>query len=74
MRRPAAWPSAPPSVVHLLADAARAAPGAEALVCGATRLTYAAYWAEVQVLAQRLRAEHGVAPGDRVAVVLPNGP
>ncbi len=72
MDLPARWPQAPASVVHVLAGAARAAPDAEALVCGDDRLGYDGYWRAVQTMARQLRGE-GVAPGDRVAVILPNG-
>jgi long-chain acyl-CoA synthetase len=69
---PPRWPDAPPSVVHMLARAVRDAPGAEALVCGDARLSYADYGKAVAALAKRLGAA-GVAKGDRVAVILPNG-
>jgi long-chain acyl-CoA synthetase len=73
MSGPLRWPDRSASVVHILAAAAAHAPGAEALVCGAARLSYGAYWHAVQAEARRLR-ETGLAPGDRVAVILPNGP
>lgn len=69
---PVRWPDAAPSVVHLLQAAAQHAAGAEALVCGPERMTYGAYWHAVQGMAQVLR-DKGVQPGDRVAVILPNG-
>ncbi len=57
---------------HLL-RAARLWPDREALVYGATRLTYARYHARVSRLASAL-ARAGVRPGDVVATLLPNVP
>ncbi|HEX5612454.1 MAG TPA: AMP-binding protein, partial [Burkholderiales bacterium] len=59
-----------PSVVHMLAAAARQAPDAEALAEGATRLTYREYAACVAAFAAELQALG--ARGERVATVLPN--
>ena len=59
-----------PTVVHLLADAARHAPDAEALVCGERRLDYAQYLSCVAGSAQELAALG--ARGERVATVLGN--
>jgi len=59
-----------PSVVHMLAEAVAEAPGREALVCGADRLTYAEYGRCVAGLARELQAAG--ARGQRVAIVLGN--
>ena len=59
-----------PTVVHLLADAARRAAGAEALVCGERRLAYGEYASCVAGFARELEALG--ARGERVATVLPN--
>ncbi|GAB2475940.1 hypothetical protein GCM10027063_15950 [Promicromonospora xylanilytica] len=53
-------------------DHAARTPAAEALVCGGVRFTYG----ELEALARRQAAalrEHGVRPGDRVAVHVPRG-
>jgi len=55
-----------------LRRAAAAAPGKEALVAGRRRIAYAELDAAATRLAARLQAL-GVARGDRVAVLLPNG-
>src|SRR5262245_9173112 len=47
-------------------------PDREALVCGDVRLTYAAADERVDRLAHHL-ADHGVGPGDHVALYLHNG-
>ncbi|MEZ5738375.1 MAG: class I adenylate-forming enzyme family protein [Burkholderiaceae bacterium] len=65
---PRAWPT----VVHLLADAARRSPSAEALVAGDDTLDYASYVACVSGLAAHLQGL-GIGRGDRVAVLLRNG-
>lgn len=58
------------TVVHLLAHAARLSPDAQALACGATRMSYAAYAAHVAEFAEELDALG--AAGQRVATLLPN--
>ncbi|MBL0150329.1 MAG: AMP-binding protein [Ideonella sp.] len=65
---PGAWPS----VVHLLADAARRSPAAPALICGEDTLDYAAYVACVAGLALELQSL-GIGAGDRVALLMGNG-
>ncbi len=55
-----------------LRRAATAAPGKEALVAGDRRVTFGQLDAAASALAARLRA-CGVARGDRVAILLPNG-
>ena len=62
-----------PTLVHLLARAVEQRPGAEALVCGQRRERYEDLWQRVARLAGLLSAR-GVAPGDRVALVLQNSP
>ena len=61
---------AQPTVVHLLAEAARREPHAEALVCGERRLTYAEYASCAAGFAREL--EGLGARGERVATVLGN--
>ncbi|MGY1740923.1 MULTISPECIES: AMP-binding protein [unclassified Blastococcus] len=63
---------APPSLAALVRAAARDRPDAPAVVAGETRLT----WAELDALVDRAAAGYaarGLAPGERVAVQLPNG-
>ncbi len=67
-----AMPAIHPTVVHMLAAAAEAAPDHDALVCGAERLSYAAYARCVAAFARELVAMG--ARGERVAVVLGNSP
>ncbi|MFL5818869.1 MAG: class I adenylate-forming enzyme family protein [Conexibacter sp.] len=55
-----------------LRRAAATAPGEEALVAGERRVTFAELDAAASALAARLHAR-GIARGDRVAVLLPNG-
>jgi long-chain acyl-CoA synthetase len=59
-----------PTVVQMLAEAARAAGDREALVCGADRITYEEYFASVARLAHELLALG--AAGGRVALVMGN--
>jgi long-chain acyl-CoA synthetase len=59
-----------PTVVHMLAEAARAAPRAEALVCGERRLRYGEYLSCVAGFAREL--ESLGARGERVATLLGN--
>ena len=61
-----------PTVVHMLRETAARWPAREALVCGGERLTYAEYLAAVASFANELVALG--ARGDRVALVLGNGP
>ncbi|MDX6702811.1 MAG: long-chain acyl-CoA synthetase [Baekduia sp.] len=61
------------SVPELLRASVARDPGAEALaVVGGERLTYAELWDRAAHVAGGLRAA-GIAPGDRVAIRLPNG-
>lgn len=61
------------SVASVLAESARRYPSKDALVLGETRLSYAAVWGMACRYATVL-AEHGVGPGSRVALLLPNIP
>ena len=61
------------STTELLAAAARRWPERVAIDFLGAELTYAELAAQVAAAAQVLR-EHGVGPGDRVAVILPNCP
>ncbi|MFT8244753.1 AMP-binding protein [Roseomonas sp. BN140053] len=63
-------PPVHPTVVHMLAEAARRHPGGEALVCGEERLNYAEYLGAVGGFARELQGR-GVA-GGRVALLLGN--
>lgn len=63
----------PASVVAMLRESVQRAPQDEALVeLGGRRLTYAEFWDAALRVAGGLHAQ-GIAPGDRVAVHLPNG-
>lgn len=66
-------PEAPPTetVVDMIRRSARVAPEKEALVCGATRLTWAQFDARVNRVANALIAR-GIRKGDRVAMLGPN--
>ena len=64
---PPVWPT----VVHMLADAARRRPDALALVCGEDRLSYRAYAACVADLALELHAR-GIGAGARAALLMAN--
>lgn len=50
---------------------ARTAPERAALVDGERRVSYGEFWMQAQRFAAHLRGQ-GIAPGDRVAVILPN--
>jgi acyl-CoA synthetase (AMP-forming)/AMP-acid ligase II len=63
----------PPSVHALLAEAVASNPEGEAIVCGGERLSYRAFDAAVARCAAGLRAR-GIGRGDRVAMLLGNGP
>lgn len=63
-------PKVYPSVVHMLAEAARLHPQSEAIVCEDERLDYAQYAGAVAQFASEL-VEHG-AQGGRVAIIMPN--
>jgi acyl-CoA synthetase (AMP-forming)/AMP-acid ligase II len=60
-------------LTHRLQNSAAQRPEAEALVHGARRVVYADLWRQVCAVAGYLR-QAGIAPGDRVAVVLENSP
>lgn len=65
-----ALPRTYPTIVHMLLDAVERAPGRDALICGAERLTYAEYLRCVAGLAHEL-LEMGAA-GERVVFILGN--
>ncbi len=67
---PPALPHVHPTVVHMLAATAGRVPEREALVCGATRLSYRAYLACVAAWASDLASCQ--VRGERVALLLPN--
>jgi len=60
-----------PTVVHMLAEAARREPEHEALVCGDERLTYRDYAGAVAAFAEELAARDVV--GRTIALVMGNG-
>ena len=66
-------PQKPPTqtVVDMLREVARRAPAREALVCGATRLSWAELDARVNRVANALLAR-GMGRGDNIAVLSPN--
>jgi long-chain acyl-CoA synthetase len=57
----------------ILAESAKRYPDREAVILGDTRITYAQLWDETRRYATVLR-EHGVGPGDTVALLMPNVP
>jgi acyl-CoA synthetase (AMP-forming)/AMP-acid ligase II len=59
------------SIVEQIRDNARAHPDKLALVCGATRLTWAAFDARVNRVANLLLGQ-GMQKGDRIAILSPN--
>ncbi|MFI7044777.1 amino acid adenylation domain-containing protein [Streptosporangium sandarakinum] len=63
----------PRTVPEMVAEAARRAPGAVAVVCGGERVTYGELLARADALAAALR-DGGVRPGDVVGVRLPRSP
>lgn len=60
------------SLPALVGRTARRSPTATALVEPGNRLSYAAFWRRAQLFAHHLR-DMGLRPGERVAIVLPNG-
>jgi long-chain acyl-CoA synthetase len=79
--RPAEAPAAPPaptgfgtlSVAAILAEAARRTPTTIAIRVGPLAVDYATLWDQTRAYAGALRA-HGIGPGDRVALLVPNVP
>ena len=66
------YPGLHASLLEMLRDSARAAPGAEALAeVGGRRMSYAQLWDGAARVGGGLR-EAGIRPGDRVAIRLPN--
>ncbi|WP_089099034.1 long-chain-fatty-acid--CoA ligase [Streptomyces hyaluromycini] len=61
------------SVAAILAESALRRPDHPALVFGAARITYRELWGGAARYAAVLR-EHGIGPGDRIALLLPNTP
>ncbi|MFB6517721.1 long-chain fatty acid--CoA ligase [Streptomyces sp. NPDC056401] len=59
------------SVATILKESAVRHPDRTAVVDGGVRVSYRALWLDVLRFAARLR-DHGIAPGDRVALLLPN--
>ncbi|MCC8193957.1 MAG: AMP-binding protein, partial [Deltaproteobacteria bacterium] len=63
----------PANLCTLLDAAANESPDATALIFRDYRLTYAQLQRQAEIMAANL-AQHGVSPGDRVAVMMPNVP
>ncbi|WP_406144461.1 long-chain-fatty-acid--CoA ligase [Streptomyces sp. NBC_01012] len=61
------------TAASVLAESAERRPDHPALVFGSQRFTYAELWHATRRYAAVLR-EHGVRPGDRIALLLPNTP
>jgi long-chain acyl-CoA synthetase len=61
------------SVAAILAESANRFPDSTALIIDQTRISYTALWAQTRAYAGALR-DRGIAPGDRVAVLIPNVP
>jgi long-chain acyl-CoA synthetase len=61
------------SVATILAETAARRPGHPAVVLGEQSISYKQLWTSARQYARVLR-EHGVDPGDRVALLLPNTP
>ncbi|HEU0132539.1 MAG TPA: long-chain fatty acid--CoA ligase [Mycobacteriales bacterium] len=62
------------SIASILAESAVRHAGRTAVVMGEQRITYDALWADALRYAAALRDEHGVGPGDKVGVLVPNVP
>jgi long-chain acyl-CoA synthetase len=61
------------TIASILAESAVRFPDNDAVVLGDLRISYAELWAHARQYAAVLR-EHGVGPGDKVALLLPNTP
>jgi long-chain acyl-CoA synthetase len=61
------------TIASILAESAVRFPDNDAVVLGDLRISYADLWAHAKQYAAVLR-EHGVGPGDKVALLLPNTP
>ncbi len=61
------------ALASILAESALRRPGRTALIFGSERITYARLWEEARRYGAMFR-RHGVQPGDRVAILLPNVP
>ncbi|MDQ1713992.1 MAG: long-chain acyl-CoA synthetase [Frankiaceae bacterium] len=62
------------SIAAILAESAVRHADRAAVVLGEQRVTYADLWRDARRHAAALRDEHGVRPGDKVAVLIPNVP
>ncbi|MDR3074221.1 MAG: AMP-binding protein, partial [Deltaproteobacteria bacterium] len=63
----------PANICALLDAAARDAPNAAAIVCHDYKLTYGQLLRQAEIMAANL-ARHGLRPGDRIALMMPNVP
>jgi long-chain acyl-CoA synthetase len=62
------------SIASILAESAGRHADRTAVVMGESRTTYAELWRDARRYAAALRDTHGIGPGDRVAVLVPNVP
>lgn len=72
-RRYRSYTHAPQTLVDVF-DSARVHGDLEFIVYGDQRLTYNAFFAQVDALAATLQNEFGIAPGDRIAIAMRNNP
>ncbi|MDQ1629122.1 MAG: long-chain acyl-CoA synthetase [Actinomycetota bacterium] len=63
----------PLSIASLLAESALRRPAQTAVICETTTVSYGQLWDQAKRYAAVLR-EHGVGPGDRVGMLMPNVP
>jgi amino acid adenylation domain-containing protein len=66
--------SAPRPIIHEILERARLAPAAIAVETLKAQHSYGACIAHAKTLAHALVGQHGVIPGDRIALLLPRGP
>ena len=62
-----------PTLVHLLKESVNRFPDRDAIVFGDTRISYQGLWGSICSVSGYLR-EHGIKPGERVAILLENSP
>jgi long-chain acyl-CoA synthetase len=62
------------SIASILAESAARHASRAALLMGDQRITYASLWEDTRRYAASLRDVHGIGPGDKVAVLVPNVP
>ena len=62
-----------PTLVHSLKESVNRFPDRDAIVSGDTRISYQALWESICSVSGYL-SEHGIKPGERVAILLENSP